>query len=456
MPRPACPQSPRARARFGVLALALAGGIVLWPAATPPRTPTSTAAAPLFIAELRHLPHARAGRDQRPDRPRPRRLLRPGACRRAWTTTRSRASSSSRSRTRADRRGRARTTTRSSCPPTSSPARTPRTSPPTSPASPASRAPQPPQLAPARAVHRALRKLSRAQRGGHDRHHRARPRRGARRQGREVHRAADRRPELRDHPGLRARHHAPGLRHLALAAGRSRAWSSTCSTTPASSAAGRAATRAGRRALGLEVDDHVGDRERDLALGALDHPALEPLRALGRMGRDHQLVGGELAQGVLDRDVGIVVVADLAASAEPGGRHRRQRAPEPLVRLGDRAVDVVGEVLEPRRGSAGTTTMISLARPSQRLRISSSSARPVTVWLATTSTRWRRRRRTRRPSAVCGSEPRRAAPQQADSDPDLDRQQDRPIDRLGRSAPTRDHRRRRDPDDHHDAEHLGL
>ena len=49
----------------------------------------------------------------------------------------------------------------------------------------------------------------------------------------------------------------------------------------------------------------------------------------------------------------------------------------------------------------------------------------------------------------------RGAPQQPDPDPDLEREQDRGVDGLGEQT-DRDHRGGRDPDDDHDAEHLGL
>ena len=63
------------------------------------------------------------------------------------------------------------------------------------------------------AVRREVRHLPRARRRRDQLGHRARSRPGARRQGRRLHRAADRRPELADRPGLLRRGDAGRLRH---------------------------------------------------------------------------------------------------------------------------------------------------------------------------------------------------------------------------------------------------
>jgi hypothetical protein len=49
----------------------------------------------------------------------------------------------------------------------------------------------------------------------------------------------------------------------------------------------------------------------------------------------------------------------------------------------------------------------------------------------------------------------RAAPDQPDSDPELDPERDQAPLRAG-DEPEEDHRQRREPDDHHEPEHLGL
>ena len=61
--------------------------------------------------------------------------------------------------------------------------------------------------------------LSRLPGGRHGRDHRSRPRRRPGRQGREIHRAADRRSELADRAGIRAGRDAAGLRDVADAPG---------------------------------------------------------------------------------------------------------------------------------------------------------------------------------------------------------------------------------------------
>ena len=56
-----------------------------------------------------------------------------------------------------------------------------------------------------------------------------------------------------------------------------------------------------RRVLGLQIDDHVGDREREALARAGDDAALEPVRAALGVRRDEDLIGAEGAQRILDR-----------------------------------------------------------------------------------------------------------------------------------------------------------
>src|SRR5688572_14301392 len=53
--------------------------------------------------------------------------------------------------------------------------------------------------------------------------------------------------------------------------------------------------------LGLEIDDDVRERAPVALSRARDHALFEPVRAPRGMGGDHDLVGSERAQGVVDR-----------------------------------------------------------------------------------------------------------------------------------------------------------
>ena len=66
------------------------------------------------------------------------------------------------------------------------------------------------------------------------------------------------------------------------------------------------------------------------------------------MGGDHDLVGREVAQRVLERRVGLVVIAHISARPEPGGRHRRERGIEALAGIIERLVNVGRPMLERR------------------------------------------------------------------------------------------------------------
>ena len=228
--------------------------------------------------QMRHLPHARGGRDDRRGRARPRRRVRRRHAPRAWTRTRSRASSRRRSRTRARPRPR----TPSVYMPAdlvsgqdaenvaayvASVAGVPGIEPPVAPGGPGGQV----------FANNGCGSCHTLEAAGATRHRRPEPRRGAARPGREAGRGVDRRPQRRDRPGLPAGHDAatygtsippddlklPG-RLPAHLRGR-----------PAEQGLQLAAT-ATSAALGLEVDDHVRDRQRHLAAGALDDAALEP------------------------------------------------------------------------------------------------------------------------------------------------------------------------------------
>src|SRR5438874_10196437 len=93
----------------------------------------------------------------------------------------------------------------------------------------------------------------------------------------------------------------------------------------------------GARSLGdrsgvREVDDHV--RHGDVELGAcmLDHAGLEPVRALGWVRRDDDLVGGKRAQVIFDRD-DRAVGADVAGRLEAGLVRPREALVEPPPRV---------------------------------------------------------------------------------------------------------------------------
>src|SRR2546430_11582307 len=85
-------------------------------------------------------------------------------------------------------------------------------------------------------------------------------------------------------------------------------------------------------ALGLEVHDHMGDRDREALARARDDAALEPVRAPLGMRRDDHLVGAECPERVLDR-LQRVAVADLAARVDPGPSETLAAGIEPLLRL---------------------------------------------------------------------------------------------------------------------------
>ena len=70
-----------------------------------------------------------------------------------------------------------------------------------------------------------------------------------------------------------------------------------------------------RLGLGFEVDDDVRDREVEALACALDDSVLEPVRAPRRMGRDHDLIGREHPERILDR-LDRVVVSDGAARVD--------------------------------------------------------------------------------------------------------------------------------------------
>ena len=196
------------------------------------------------------------------------------------------------------------------------------------------------------------------------------------------------------------------------------------------------------------------DGQRDLAPGALDHAALEPAGARRRMGRDHQLVGGELAQGVLDRRGGLVVIADVAAGVDARVAHRRQRSVEPRAGVGERPVDVRGPVLQ-CRGREGRDDDHHLGRAVRAAPPDLLQQRPAADRLVG---------HDQDPvHAVVGAgdlsrtrqSPARAAKREPKPRAQLEREHDRPGQRIDYQR-HRDHDRRADPDDHDQPEHLGL
>src|SRR2546430_14087111 len=96
-------------------------------------------------------------------------------------------------------------------------------------------------------------------------------------------------------------------------------------------------------ALGLEVHDHMGDRDREALARARDDAALEPVRAPLGMRRDAHLVGAECPERVLDR-LQRVAVADLAARVDPGPPEPLEAGLKPLLRLRTGPVLVRGPV----------------------------------------------------------------------------------------------------------------
>src|SRR5215211_4762974 len=124
-------------------------------------------------------------------------------------------------------------------------------------------------------------------------------------------------------------------------------------TTSAAASAGlKLARDAGRSrpngGLRLQIDDHVGHGELDVVAGSPDDPPLEPPRAVGRMGRDDDLVRGKGAQRVLDGYVRIGV-AYLAPRPQSQSLDRPHRVRPPGLRGLDRLVDIRQPVLD-RRG----------------------------------------------------------------------------------------------------------
>jgi len=95
--------------------------------------------------------------------------------------------------------------------------------------------------------------------------------------------------------------------------------------------------------FGLEVDDHVRDRNREALLGARHDALLQPVRAALGVCRDDDLVGAEGAERVVDR-LHRVGVPDLAARVDPRVGERVQAAVEPLLGMSARLVLVGDEV----------------------------------------------------------------------------------------------------------------
>src|SRR5688500_13210410 len=102
--------------------------------------------------------------------------------------------------------------------------------------------------------------------------------------------------------------------------------------------------------LASQIDHHVRHRLGQLSAPALDHARLQPARALWWVGRDHDFVGRELLERVLDRLVWIVVVAEASGNVKSALAHDLERRLQALLRLGDELVDVGRPVLGGRPG----------------------------------------------------------------------------------------------------------
>ena len=198
----------------------------------------------------------------------------------------------------------------------------------------------------------------------------------------------------------------------------------------------------------------MGDRQRDLLACSLDHPPLQPLRAVRRMSRDDHLVGGEVPQRVLQRGVRLVVVADLAAGANPRFRHAAQRVVQSPPGLLECSVDVGCPVLDPRAGQCGDNDE-DLAAPAlaavldlgrERLpahRLVGHHQHPVGRILAVSHL------------GTLSHPPLRSTPQHPDAEADLGGQQGG-AHRGARQQGEDDHRAGTDSDDHHRAKHVLL
>src|SRR6187455_2847195 len=86
-----------------------------------------------------------------------------------------------------------------------------------------------------------------------------------------------------------------------------------------------------------DVDHDVCDRHVVAVACLLDDALLEPVRPAGRVRRDDDLVGGKLAERVLQGLEGIAV-ADLAAGADPCRREPCEARIQPRLRLHPRGV----------------------------------------------------------------------------------------------------------------------
>src|SRR5437763_15498178 len=82
--------------------------------------------------------------------------------------------------------------------------------------------------------------------------------------------------------------------------------------------------------LGLEVDAHVRDRDRETLAGTADDAPFEPVRPAFGMRRDDDLVGAEGPQRVLDR-LQRLPVADLATRLDARFPQSRQAALKTLL-----------------------------------------------------------------------------------------------------------------------------
>src|SRR5215218_2276540 len=116
-----------------------------------------------------------------------------------------------------------------------------------------------------------------------------------------------------------------------------------------------------------EVDYHVGDWEVELGARPLDDPGLEPVRAIRWVRRDHDLVGSERAQLVLDRDQR-ALRTDLTGYLETRVARPVQALLEPLAGVHELGVDVRHRIVDAREQDRGNDPELGPRRPTQQRR----------------------------------------------------------------------------------------
>ena len=159
-----------------------------------------------------------------------------------------------------------------------------------------------------------------------------------------------------------------------------------------------AAQTARSRAWLLEVHDDVRHGHVEAHPRGLDDALLEPVRAARRVGRDHDLVGGELAERVLER-LQRIAVPDLAARVTPTAASRARLASSRACAAA-RAPSSSDVHVRSLELSAGQTRSTSSSTPSAFRPRRSGAPR-------------RRRSRSRRRGCDAGAGPARRGPAQA-------------------------------------------